>query len=156
MIFSCHILGNAGQCLGYEFYAIPNLPQSILSTVFTNLDYLPDYRIKPFISILYSNLGKHLHVFCNSWLYFHAQNDAKSRRIFSIEMSPCIKNVFFFLWKVKYNYIWMIEFIILDKSSGVILKPFIVNCPKDLYSVAVIPLLEFVCPYFYQVSSSDT
>lgn len=50
----------------------------------------------------------------------------------------------------------MIEFIILDKSSGVILKPFIVNCPKDLYSVAVIPLLEFVCPYFYQVSSSDT
>lgn len=50
----------------------------------------------------------------------------------------------------------MIEFIILDKSLGVILKPFIVNCPKDLYSVAVIPLLEFVCPYFYQVSSSST
>lgn len=157
MIFSCHILGNAGQCLGYEFYAIPNLPQSILSTVFTNLDYLPDYRIKPFISILYSNLRKHLHVFCNSWLYFHAQNDAKSQGgVFSIEMSPCIKNGFF-LWKLKHiNYIRMIEFRILDKSSGVILKPFIVNCPKDLYSVAVIPLLEFVCPYFYQVSSRDT
>ncbi|XP_065943324.1 exportin-5 [Magallana gigas] len=84
--YGCHILGNAGQCLGYEFYAIPNLPQSILSTVFTNLDYLPDYRIKPFIRV--------------------------------------------------------------------ILKPFIVNCPKDLYSVAVIPLLEFVCPYFYQKLNS--
>ncbi|XP_056022649.1 exportin-5-like [Ostrea edulis] len=84
--YGCHILGNAGQCLGYEFYAIPNLPQSVLSTVFTNLDYLPDYRLKPFIRV--------------------------------------------------------------------ILKPYIVNCPKDLYSLAVMPLLEFVCPYFYQKLNS--
>ena len=42
--------------------------------------------------------------------------------------------------------------LLLDFSLSVILKPYIVNCPKDLYSVAVIPLLEFVCPYFYQVS----
>ena len=41
---------------------------------------------------------------------------------------------------------------LLDFRLSVILKPYIVNCPKDLYSVAVIPLLEFVCPYFYQVS----
>ncbi|XP_061183399.1 exportin-5-like [Saccostrea echinata] len=85
--YSCHIVGNAGQCLGYEFYAIPCLPQSLLSTVFTNLDYLPDYRTKPFIRV--------------------------------------------------------------------ILKPYIINCPKDLYSVAVIPLLEFVCPYFYQKLNSQ-
>ncbi|KAJ8309299.1 hypothetical protein KUTeg_014173 [Tegillarca granosa] len=49
---SCHILGNAGQCLGYEFYTEPNLAESILNTVLTNLQHLPDYRMKPLINIL--------------------------------------------------------------------------------------------------------
>ncbi|XP_021379972.1 exportin-5-like [Mizuhopecten yessoensis] len=47
----CHILGNAGPCLGQEFYTIPNLTQSLLSTIFTNLDLLPDYRVKPMIRV---------------------------------------------------------------------------------------------------------
>ncbi|CAG2240707.1 XPO5 [Mytilus edulis] len=57
---SCHILGNAGQCLGYEFYKEPNLSQLLLNT----------------------------------------------------------------------------------------------HCPKDCYSTAVIPILEVLCPTFYQILST--
>ncbi|KAL8619551.1 hypothetical protein ACOMHN_019607 [Nucella lapillus] len=49
-----HILGNAGQCLGHEFYRLPNLGPVLVSSVFCNLDHLPDYRLKPFIRILLS------------------------------------------------------------------------------------------------------
>ena len=52
IFFSCHILGNAGQCLGYEFYRVPDLSEILLSTIFTNLQYLPDFRTKIFINIL--------------------------------------------------------------------------------------------------------
>ena len=52
VFFSFHILGNAGQCLGYEFYRVPNLSQLLLNTVFTNLQYLPDFRTKIIINIL--------------------------------------------------------------------------------------------------------
>ncbi|XP_064601794.1 LOW QUALITY PROTEIN: exportin-5-like [Liolophura sinensis] len=46
---SCHILGNAGQCLGYEFYAVPGLAEMFLKTVFLGLDHIPDYRLRPII-----------------------------------------------------------------------------------------------------------
>ncbi|XP_053405652.1 exportin-5-like [Mercenaria mercenaria] len=46
-----HILGNAGQCLGSEFYAIPNLAQSMIQTVLSNLDVVPDYRLRPIIRV---------------------------------------------------------------------------------------------------------
>ncbi|KAL5008996.1 hypothetical protein ScPMuIL_014577 [Solemya velum] len=74
---SCHILGNAGQCLGYEFYTAPNLSQSIMDSVLTNLDSLPDYRLRPII------------------------------RVF--------------------------------------MKPYIQNCPKECFSQALIPVVNFVC-----------
>lgn len=83
---SYHILGNAGQCLGYEFYRVPNLSQLLLDTVFTNLQYLPDYRTKIMI------------------------------RVF--------------------------------------VKPYVQHCPKDCYQIAVIPVLEFLCPTIYQILST--
>nr|AMN88365.1 XPO5 [Mytilus galloprovincialis] len=83
---SCHILGNAGQCLGYEFYKEPNLSQLLLNTVFTNLQNLPDFRTKLII------------------------------RVF--------------------------------------VKPYVQHCPKDCYSTAVIPILEVLCPTFYQILST--
>ncbi|XP_060568064.1 exportin-5-like, partial [Ruditapes philippinarum] len=48
---SFHILGNAGQCLGSEFYAIPNLAESMIQTVLSNLEVLPDYRLRPIIRV---------------------------------------------------------------------------------------------------------
>ncbi|XP_033734576.1 exportin-5-like [Pecten maximus] len=78
----CHILGNAGPCLGQEFYTIPNLTQSLLSSILTKLDILPDYRLKPMI------------------------------RVF--------------------------------------VKPFVQNCPRRCYEMAVIPLLAYLCPYMYE------
>lgn len=50
--FSFHILGNAGECLGSEFYAVPNLAQSMVQTVLSHLEVLPDYRLRPIIRIL--------------------------------------------------------------------------------------------------------
>ncbi|KAK7492294.1 hypothetical protein BaRGS_00016391 [Batillaria attramentaria] len=44
-----HILGNAGQCLGHEFYTWPNLAQVLVDSVFRNMEHLPDYRVKPII-----------------------------------------------------------------------------------------------------------
>ncbi|OCT77469.1 exportin-5 isoform X2 [Xenopus laevis] len=55
---SCHhILGNCGPSIPHEFYSIPNMTSHLLSSVFTNLDNVPDYRlriilrvfVKPFI-----------------------------------------------------------------------------------------------------------
>ncbi|CAH1792177.1 unnamed protein product [Owenia fusiformis] len=44
-----HVLGNAGQCLGYQFYMTPELVPMLLASVFTNLDHIPDYRLRPII-----------------------------------------------------------------------------------------------------------
>ncbi|KAK7104837.1 exportin-5-like [Littorina saxatilis] len=44
-----HILGNAGQCLGHEFYSWPNLGQVLVESVFRQMEHLPDYRLKPVI-----------------------------------------------------------------------------------------------------------
>ena len=45
-IFSYHILGNAGQSMGVQFYQSPSLAPSLANSVFLNLDQLPDYRLK--------------------------------------------------------------------------------------------------------------
>ncbi|KAK3595986.1 hypothetical protein CHS0354_032501 [Potamilus streckersoni] len=50
----CHILGNACQCLEYELYCMPNLANSLLSSTLTNLDTLPDYRLRPLILYVFS------------------------------------------------------------------------------------------------------
>ncbi|XP_076464074.1 exportin-5-like [Babylonia areolata] len=77
-----HILGNAGQCLGPEFYSWPGLGQVLVDSVFCNMDHLPDYRLKPVI------------------------------RAF--------------------------------------VKPFIINCPKQYYASAAVPVLSALCPSIFQ------
>ena len=51
-VCSYHALGNAGQYLGYEFYQAPNLAQSLANSVFTDLEHIPDYRLKTIVRIL--------------------------------------------------------------------------------------------------------
>ncbi|XP_074656091.1 exportin-5-like [Tubulanus polymorphus] len=47
---SCyHILGNAGLCLGAEFYMAPGLANLLLESVFTNLHAIPDYSLRSII-----------------------------------------------------------------------------------------------------------
>ncbi|XP_013417289.1 exportin-5 [Lingula anatina] len=48
---SYHILGNCCSSLGYEFYRMPDLAQSIISHVFHNLEVVPDYRLRPIIRV---------------------------------------------------------------------------------------------------------
>ncbi|KAG8236610.1 hypothetical protein J437_LFUL017051 [Ladona fulva] len=42
-----HILGAAGPSLGRDLYRLPNLASSLISTVFSNLEVIPDYRLRP-------------------------------------------------------------------------------------------------------------
>ncbi|XP_071452699.1 exportin-5 isoform X2 [Hetaerina americana] len=44
---SYHILGSAGPSLGRDLYRMPNLASSLISTVFSNLEVIPDYRLRP-------------------------------------------------------------------------------------------------------------
>ncbi|XP_046395855.1 exportin-5 isoform X3 [Ischnura elegans] len=44
---SYHILGAAGPSLGRDLYRMPNLASSLISTVFSNLEVIPDYRLRP-------------------------------------------------------------------------------------------------------------
>ncbi|XP_033112204.1 exportin-5-like [Anneissia japonica] len=46
-----HTLAGASHCLGYEFYASPGLAEQLLSTTFTNLDMLPDHKLRPLIRV---------------------------------------------------------------------------------------------------------
>ncbi|XP_046567749.1 LOW QUALITY PROTEIN: exportin-5-like [Haliotis rubra] len=46
-----HILGNAGQCLGYEFYTAPGLVEYVLKSVIQQLHHIPDYRLRPIIRV---------------------------------------------------------------------------------------------------------
>lgn len=49
---SFQILGNAGLCLQQEFYNVEGLAQELASSVFVNLDHVPDYRLRLMIHIL--------------------------------------------------------------------------------------------------------
>lgn len=44
-----HVLGNAGPSLGLEFYQYPHLAEYIVHTALTNLNDIPDYRLRPVI-----------------------------------------------------------------------------------------------------------
>ncbi|KAK7901392.1 hypothetical protein WMY93_018161 [Mugilogobius chulae] len=48
-----HALGNAGPCLMQDFFSIKGLSQEISTSVFANLDHLPDYRLRPIVHILH-------------------------------------------------------------------------------------------------------
>lgn len=46
-----HILGNAGPSLGRDFYQLPNLAASLITSAFSNLDAIPDYRLRPIVRV---------------------------------------------------------------------------------------------------------
>ncbi|XP_072031376.1 exportin-5-like isoform X2 [Amphiura filiformis] len=46
-----HILASCCQSLGHEFYAIPGLAAQLISSVFVNLQYLPEFRLRPIIRV---------------------------------------------------------------------------------------------------------
>lgn len=52
VLCSFQILGNAGLCLQQEFYNVEGLAQELASSVFVNLDHVPDYRLRLMIHIL--------------------------------------------------------------------------------------------------------
>ncbi|XP_013773403.1 exportin-5-like [Limulus polyphemus] len=54
-----HILGNSGPSLGADFYAIPNLAAAIVSSVFADLNNVPDYRLRPVIRIFMKPFIQH-------------------------------------------------------------------------------------------------
>ncbi|ESO90188.1 hypothetical protein LOTGIDRAFT_192362 [Lottia gigantea] len=62
---SFHILGNAGQYLGYEFYAASNIMNFLNENVLCYGEYIPDYRLRPVIHILEYNL----HVFMKPFIW---------------------------------------------------------------------------------------
>ncbi|CAG5130696.1 unnamed protein product [Candidula unifasciata] len=47
--YGFHILGNASQCLGTEFYSAPGLTEVIIGNLVVNFKLLPDYRARLFI-----------------------------------------------------------------------------------------------------------
>ena len=49
---ACHVLGNIGGSFGFEFYAVPNLAQSIVNSVLFGLEHIPDYRLRPIIRVI--------------------------------------------------------------------------------------------------------
>ncbi|KDR17037.1 Exportin-5 [Zootermopsis nevadensis] len=44
-----HILGNAGPSLGRDFYQMEGLVPDILRSMFSNLEAVPDYRLRPLV-----------------------------------------------------------------------------------------------------------
>ncbi|KAL0274098.1 UNVERIFIED_CONTAM: hypothetical protein PYX00_006610 [Menopon gallinae] len=50
-----HILGNAGPSLGKDFYQIPQLANALITVIFNNLEFVPDYRIRPIIRTFFKN-----------------------------------------------------------------------------------------------------
>ncbi|XP_052767474.1 exportin-5-like [Mya arenaria] len=55
----CHILGNAGQFLGSEFYALPDLARTIVDTAMSNLNVVTDYRLRSIIRIFLKSYIQH-------------------------------------------------------------------------------------------------
>ena len=62
---ACHVLGNIGGSFEYEFYAVPNLAESIVNSVLFGLEHIPDYRLRPIIRVILKpyiqNCPKELH-----------------------------------------------------------------------------------------------
>ena len=52
--FSCHILGMTGSVMSHDLYRVPNLATSLMNSVLTNMDYMPDYKLRSIIHILFN------------------------------------------------------------------------------------------------------
>ncbi|XP_039280028.1 exportin-5-like [Nilaparvata lugens] len=48
---SYHVLGAAFQSIGRDLYQLPNLATTLLNTVFSNLDFISDFRLRPIIRV---------------------------------------------------------------------------------------------------------
>lgn len=48
----CHFFSDCFQSLGYEFYAANGLSDQLLGSIFNNLHYLPDYRLRHIIRVV--------------------------------------------------------------------------------------------------------
>ncbi|KAE8600179.1 hypothetical protein XENTR_v10013121 [Xenopus tropicalis] len=48
----CQILGHCGPSMPHEFYSVPDLASRLLSSVFTNADNVPDYRLRLILRVL--------------------------------------------------------------------------------------------------------
>lgn len=49
---SCyHMLGNICHTIGREFYQLPGLSLALLNSVFSNMDVIPDFRLRPIIRV---------------------------------------------------------------------------------------------------------
>jgi len=42
----CHVLGNAGPCLGREYYSAPGLGTTLVNYALTGLEHVPDFRLR--------------------------------------------------------------------------------------------------------------
>nr|XP_006638576.1 PREDICTED: exportin-5 [Lepisosteus oculatus] len=51
-----HILGNAGNSLQQDFYAMEGLAEQIVSSVFVNLVHIPDHRLRPMLRVFMKQL----------------------------------------------------------------------------------------------------
>lgn len=46
-----HILGYAGPSMGRDFYSLRGLAGSLVASVFSNLEVIPDYRLRPMVRV---------------------------------------------------------------------------------------------------------
>ena len=54
-VFRCTVLGVFGSVLGEQFYKATHLAPSLLNSIFTNIDYLPNYKLKLLTHILFKD-----------------------------------------------------------------------------------------------------
>nr|XP_024216968.1 exportin-5 [Halyomorpha halys] len=47
----CHALAHAFHALSHDMYHVPNLAHSLIATVFSNLEFVPDHRMRPFVRV---------------------------------------------------------------------------------------------------------
>ncbi|XP_063223391.1 exportin-5 [Bacillus rossius redtenbacheri] len=47
--YSYHVIGNVGHSFGRDFYSLQGLAPSLVATVFSNLEFVPDHRLRPII-----------------------------------------------------------------------------------------------------------
>ncbi|XP_063695724.1 exportin-5 isoform X3 [Culicoides brevitarsis] len=48
-----HLIGATGPTLGRDLYAIPGLSTVLIESIFTSLEYVPDYRLRPIVRVFF-------------------------------------------------------------------------------------------------------
>ncbi|XP_071834002.1 exportin-5-like isoform X2 [Apostichopus japonicus] len=55
----CHIFATACQCLGYEFYSPNGICNMMMETVFNNIEFLPNFKLRNIIRVVLKHLVKY-------------------------------------------------------------------------------------------------